>query len=190
MQRQQSLISDGWLGPLWLVLLVAASIVFSLGLACAVPLAAFGAAAALTLDRRDARLLLLAVWLANEIVGYAALGYPWNANSLAWGAVLGGVAVLTTEAARVAALRAARLGWVAAAGVSFVAAFAAYEGTLIVASIAGLGGFDAYAPPNVGRVFALNAAALVGLLLLQRLGALAGLVAAPARRVLAAQRNA
>jgi K+ transporter len=182
-------MSDGWLGPLWLSLLVAASVVFSLGLACAVPLAAFGAAAALTLSRRDALGLMAAVWLANEIVGYAVLGYPWTANSFAWGAVLGGVAVLTTEAARHATRRTTRLGLIAAAGLSFLAAFAVYEGALFVVSVAGLGGTEAYAPAVVGRVFALNAVVMAGLLLLQRLGAVAGLVAAPPR-LAAAQRDA
>ena len=43
-----------WRHPLWLGLLVVASGVFSLGLACAVPLAAFAAAAALSLSRRGA----------------------------------------------------------------------------------------------------------------------------------------
>lgn len=189
MQRQQSLMSDGWIGPTWLSLLVAASVVFSLGLACAVPLAAFGAAAALTLSRRDALGLVLAVWLANEIVGYAVLGYPWTANSFAWGAVLGGVAVLTTEVARGVALRAAPLGPAAAASVAFLAAFAVYEGALFAVSVAGLGGTDAYAPAIVGWVLALNAVAMAGLMLLQRLGTLAGRVAAPAR-LAAVQRDA
>jgi hypothetical protein len=50
-----------WRHPLWLGWLVAAGVVFSLGLACSVPLAAFAAAAALTLSRRDALLLILLV---------------------------------------------------------------------------------------------------------------------------------
>jgi len=87
-----------WRHPLWLALLVAASVVFSLGLACAAPFTAFGAAAALTLSRRDALVLVMSVWLANQLVGFTLLHYPWTANAFAWGGALGVVAVLATLA--------------------------------------------------------------------------------------------
>ena len=48
-------------------MLVGASVAFTLGLACAVPLAAFAAAAALTLSRWDALVLVVAVWLASTL---------------------------------------------------------------------------------------------------------------------------
>ncbi|MDQ6867846.1 MAG: hypothetical protein M3178_05420 [Pseudomonadota bacterium] len=71
--------------PLWIALLVGASVAFSLGFACAVPLAAFAAIAALTLSRRDAFALVGAVWLANQIAGFAVHHYPVTASTLAWG---------------------------------------------------------------------------------------------------------
>ena len=70
---------------LWLAPLIGASVAFSLGLACATPFAAFAAAAALTLSRRDAYVLILSVWLANQFVGFTVLSYPWTASTLAWG---------------------------------------------------------------------------------------------------------
>jgi hypothetical protein len=75
--------------PLWIAVLVVASVVFSLGFACAVPIAAFAAIAALTLSRRDAFSLVGAVWLANQIAGFAVHHYPVTASTLAWGAGLG-----------------------------------------------------------------------------------------------------
>ena len=72
--------------PLWIALLVVASVVFSLGFACAVPLAAFAAIAALTLSRRDAFALVGAVWLANQIAGFTLLHYPMDPSTFAWGA--------------------------------------------------------------------------------------------------------
>ena len=80
--------------PLWIVLLVVASVVFSPGFACAVPIAAFAAIAALTLSRRDAFSLVGAAWLANQIAGFAVHHYPATASTLAWGAALGAVALL------------------------------------------------------------------------------------------------
>ncbi|HEY1505455.1 MAG TPA: hypothetical protein VGF92_14200 [Stellaceae bacterium] len=60
----------------WLAVLVAASVAFTFGFACAVPFAAFGAATALTLNTRDALLLTVALWLVNQIVGFGLIGYP------------------------------------------------------------------------------------------------------------------
>ena len=76
---------------LWPSLLVAASLMFSLGLACATPLAAFAAAVALTSSRRDALVLILSVWFTNQFVGFTLLGYPWTASAFAWGVALGAI---------------------------------------------------------------------------------------------------
>ena len=89
-----------WRHPLWLGLLVAASVAFSLGLACAVPFAAFAVAAALSLSRRDALILILLVCLANQLVGFTVLHYPWTLSTFTWGVVLGAVAVLATWASQ------------------------------------------------------------------------------------------
>ena len=98
MQQQSRSALAIWRHWLWLAVLVGASIAFTLGLACAVPLAAFAAAAALTLSQRDALALLLAVWLANQLVGFTVLDYPWTASTFAWGVALGAVAILATVA--------------------------------------------------------------------------------------------
>src|ERR1700730_6081197 len=85
----------------WLGLLVVGSVVFTLGFACATPLAAFGAAAALTLPRNQALGLTGAVWLASQVVGFGVLHYPWTADCLAWGVALAVAALAGTAAARV-----------------------------------------------------------------------------------------
>jgi hypothetical protein len=69
MQTQSLVLSTGWRRPLWIALLVAASVAFTLGFACATPLAAFAAIAALSMPRKDALLLIGLVWLANQAVG-------------------------------------------------------------------------------------------------------------------------
>ncbi len=124
MQRRPSISRHpGWRRALWLALLVAASVAFSLGFACAVPFAAFGVIAALTLSRRDGLVLTGAVWLANQLVGYVVLDYPWTSNSFAWGVAFGIVAVLTTMVAQSVARRCADRGAVVVALASFVGAF-------------------------------------------------------------------
>ena len=67
----------GWRHLFWLALLVGASIAFSLGLACAIPFAAFAAAAALTLSRRDALVLIVAIMRYCAVV----LRLRWPSSS-------------------------------------------------------------------------------------------------------------
>jgi hypothetical protein len=164
---------------LWLTILVGASVAFTFGFACAVPFAAFGAATALTLNTRDALMLTIALWLANQIVGLAFLHYPWNASTLTWGAVLGVVALLSTAAARFAAIRLSHLSRRFVPLLSFVAAFVVYEGSLFIVSAAWLGGTEDFTGSIVLYIAELNTAAFVGLLVLERLGRMLGLASPP-----------
>jgi hypothetical protein len=157
-------------------LLVGASVIFSLGLACAVPLAAFAAAAALSLSRRDALLLILLVWLANQFVGFTVLHYPWTASTFAWGVVLGAVAVLATLAGQWIADRVVGGRRAVVAMATFLIAFAVYEVALFTVSAILLGGTEIYTAAIQGRIFAINAAAFVGLLVLNQFATSVGLV--------------
>ena len=170
---------------LWLALLVVASVAFTLGLACAMPFAGLGAAAALTLPRRDALYLTGLAWLANQIVGFAFLAYPTTADTFAWGAVLGLVALASALAAQQLVERLRRLGIVAVAFTSFAGAFLVYEGGLFLVAAAFLGGTEDFAPSIVAYILAINAAAFVGLLALHRLGVAIGLATNDASRRLA-----
>lgn len=166
-----------WRHLLWLTLLVAASVAFSLGFACAVPLAAFAAAVALTLSSADALVLILLVWLANQLVGFSVLGYPWTLSTFAWGLVLGAVAVLSTLVSQWTAARLAEAPRALGYTVTFLAAFAVYEAALFVASATLLGGTDVFTGEIQGRILVINAAAFVGFLVLNRLAISVGLVA-------------
>jgi hypothetical protein len=164
---------------LWLTVLIAASVFFTFGFACAVPFAAFGAATALTLNSRDALLLTVALWLVNQIVGFGFMGYPWDGTTLLWGGVLGMVALLSTAAARVASARLISASYGIALVLSFAAAFVVYEGSLYIVSATWLGGMEAFAAATIAYIAGLNALAFVGLLILERLGRMLGLAAAP-----------
>jgi hypothetical protein len=166
---------------LWLALLVAASVAFTLGFACAVPFAALGAAAAMTLNLRDALLLSFAAWLTNQIVGFTWLSYPWDAETFTWGIILGVVAILATLAAQLAVRQLSGRGLAVVALASFAAAFVAYEGALVLVSALWLGGVEDFTAEIVTRIVEINAAAFAGLLVLHRLSIAGGLVA-PALR--------
>ena len=152
-------VTRDWRHPLWLGLLVGASVVFSLGLACAVPLAAFAAAAALSLSRGDALLLILLVWLANQLVGFTVLHYPWTASTFAWGVVLGAVAVLATWASQWMADRLVDARRAFSVMATFLIAFAVYEAALFAVSATLLGGTEIYTAAMQGLIL-IKAAAL------------------------------
>ena len=109
---------------------------------------------------------MVALWLVNQIAGFAILHYPWDGMTLAWGAILGVITVLSTVAAQ-ATIRRRRI--VATAIASFSAAFVVYEGGLYLVSAMIMGGTEDFASAIVGRILAINAAAFIGLLVTRQL---------------------
>jgi hypothetical protein len=167
-QKNRS-ISSARLWLLWLAILIGSSLVFSVGFACAAPFEAIGAAAAITLARRDALLASGVTWLINQCVGYGMLGYPWTSNSVAWGIALGAATLLATVAAgavyqmRTAIPKALRFGIV------FVSAFLAFEAAIYAVALFFLGGLQDFTIGIVSRVFVINAATFVGLVVVYSL---------------------
>jgi hypothetical protein len=180
--------APAWRTPLWIALLVLASIVFSLGFACAVPLAAFATIAALTLSRRDALLLVGGVWLTNQIAGFTILHYPLEPSTFAWGAALGVIALAATLAAQWVKGRVPLAG----GAMAFLAAFAVYEGSLLAISLAFASGVSNFTPSIVRRILAINFAAFAALYLIHRMGVFAGLAKpeAPRQKLRARERQA
>jgi hypothetical protein len=169
-----SLGSD-WRRLFWMGSLILLSVAFSLGFSCAVPLAPFATIGALTLRRHDAFVLIGAVWLANQMTGFALLHYPLERTAFAWGLALGAVAVLATLAAQWVNGRLSGRNRVLGSSATFLAAFAAYEGALFAISTASANGVSNFAPAIVLRIFLINAVAFAVLLLVHRLIAVRGL---------------
>ncbi|ARN80508.1 hypothetical protein [Methylocystis bryophila] len=134
------------------------SLLFTLGFACAVPLAAFAAISAISFDRRNALVATGAVWLANQAIGFGFMHYPLEGETLAWGGALGVIALLSCEAARLASRR---LTGVAGAVAAFLAAFVAYEGSLLLIDAA-IGLLERVDALGTLRIFLINACAFGG----------------------------
>jgi hypothetical protein len=149
-------------------MLVALSIGSTLAIACAAPLAAFAAAAALTLTPRGAFAASGAVWLANQSVGFSILRYPLAADTFFWGLALGVVTLLTAWAA-VLVKEQVRRSPAAAASAGFLSAFAVYEGSLFLISAISGSGISDFTLAIVSRIFALNAASFAAIFLSHRL---------------------
>lgn len=143
-----------------IVALAIGGVLFTLGFACAVPLAAFAAIAAMSFDRRAALAAIGAVWLASQAWGFAFMHYPMDGQTFAWGGALGIIALLSCETAGLASRR---FSGAAGACVALLSAFAVYEGALIAIDLVTNQSADAYASATVARIFLINACAFGGL---------------------------
>lgn len=155
-----SVARQSWFLP---VVLVAISAGSSWEFACIIPFVAFAVAAGYALSLRAALLTVMAIWFANQAIGFAVLGYPGTVDTILWGFAIGASALLATALAG-AMLRLKIGNNLAALGAAFVLGCAAYEGGLFLATF-GLGGEDAFTPAIVGHVALLNlgwAVALIG----------------------------
>jgi hypothetical protein len=149
---------------LWPAILALAAVGGSLALTCVAPFAAFAVATASTLRLRSALGTMAVIWLANQAVGFGALGYPWTLNTVLWGLALGAAAGLATLATS-GVLRHfhASPGWLRLP-LAFGTAFGVYEVTLMAVSPI-LGSGDVFAPALLGRLVLIDAAWLGGLML-------------------------
>jgi hypothetical protein len=155
--------SSVWFRPVWLALLIAISAVITTVFTCVTPFAAFAVIAAITVPRRDAVLLAVALWLTNQAVGFGVLHYPWTPSTLAWGGALGVAAVIGTLAALWTFHRLGSLPQLAQSAAAFGAAFVLYQATLFVGAVSWLGGTDMFVPGIVSQVLLINVVTLVGL---------------------------
>lgn len=166
--------SPDWRRPGWVLLLVAASVVFSFGLACAMPFAALCAVAACTLPRRDAFYAAGAAWMTNQLIGFGFLHYPWTVNCVAWGAAIGLSALLCTLVAYWVRRRVIRWRPLVGCIAAFVAAFVSLQAALAASAVV-LGGLESFTPRIVASIFGINTVAWVGLFALSWVGAFARL---------------
>jgi hypothetical protein len=159
---------------IWITLIVVSGIGFSFFFACAAPFAAVATLAGLKIDRREAVAAVGLVWLANQAIGYGILGYPWTLDSAAWGVAIGLSAFLALLAATaLTPIRAApRMG----ISLPFVGAFATYEMGLYLAGFVLPGGEGGFTAAVVGKVFAINLIALIGVLAVYQLALAFGLL--------------
>lgn len=164
---------------IWIALIAGLTVIGSYGYACAAPLAAVAALAALKMERTDGLILVGLAWVINQAVGFLLLSYPHTTESYLWGAAIGFAAFVGYFAARAAA-RAnvpALAGWV----VTFLVAFAGYQAALYLGGLAFTDPSSGFTAEVVAEVFAINAVAYAGFALVYR-AAVALSVIAPTRR--------
>jgi hypothetical protein len=162
---------------IWVVVLTLSSIAFSYMFACGTPFAALGALAGTRMRLGAGLALVLAAWAANQLIGFFLLSYPRTWDSFGWGAAIGAAALLATIVARQASVLVQSS--VASTLVAFGLAFATYEVALFAATALLPSSAAAFSLAIVLRILAINGAAFVGLLVIQRLAVWFGLQQEP-----------
>lgn len=152
----------------WLAAFLLTTLLFSVGLTCAVPLVAFAAICALRQSRPQALLFTGALWLATELIGFTLLRFPVGLAAFGWGALVGVALMIATLAAGAAAQRVPRVAGVVA---TFLSAFVAYEGVLWAVSRMVGGASGAFTTGILAQVFVLNGATFGALMLVGALTA-------------------
>lgn len=166
--------SDAKGATLWIALVIALAMLGSFAYACAAPLAAIAALAAFTLGRMQGLILVAAMWLINQFVGYVFLSYPHTFSSYAWGVAIGAGAVIGYLAARTVAR--SDLSALIVLPVVFVTAFVFYQAGMFASASTFTSAENAFSTAIVREVFVINAVAFVGFVLLHRVAVALSLV--------------
>jgi hypothetical protein len=144
------------------VLLTVACALASFAFACATPFAAFAVIAAATLPLVPALAVVTGAWLVNQAIGFGALHYPVDLNTILWGFVIG-LAALAATLASAAVLRAMpRLATIPVLIVALIAAYAAYE-LMLFGATPFLGGAGSFTIAIVTRLGILSLLWFIGL---------------------------
>jgi hypothetical protein len=161
---------------IWIGFLTVATLLATGVLACAVPFAALAALAALDTEHNDGPLLVGAVWLANQVYGFAVLGYPMEAQALGWGLFMGVGAIAGYYAARAAVSGLSPYGPVPMLLGSLLVAFLAYEAALFVGTLALPRGEGAFNYDVLTYVSTVEVIAFIVLLVAHRLAVATGFI--------------
>ncbi len=165
MTEVNAMISNERSALLWSGVLGATAVVGSYALACVFPFAAIAALAVLTLPRRKAVALTIAVWAVNQAIGFTLLGYASGTSAVAWGFVIGAGVLAAVGAAAAVTRGEGRLISVRAVA-ALAASIAAYQFVMFVGAYA-LDGFASSTPEIVATIVRSDVLWFAGLALLR-----------------------
>ena len=150
---------------IWLLVLTLAVVGATLALSCVTPFAALAVALAGTVGLRASLSVMIAVWLANQIIGFGLFHFPRTPDTFLMGLAIGGAAVAGTMVAWwvLNHLRSRRV--LLRLGVALLASFATYELTLL-AAVVFLGDLETFRPAIIAELGFVNVVSLAGMIAL------------------------
>jgi hypothetical protein len=155
---------------IWMLILTLAAIGVTIALSCVTPFAALAVALAGTVGLRASLRIMIAVWFANQLIGFGFFHFPLTPNTLLIGVAIGAAAIVTTIVASV--IMKYMSSWTAPLrlGVALLLSFVAYETTLLPAALF-FGDLETFRPAVVAELALVNAVSLVGMVVLNEVAA-------------------
>lgn len=153
---------------IWTTILTLAVIGATFALSCVTPFAALAVALAGTVGLGASLRVVIAVWFANQIIGFGFFHFPHTANTFLTGIAIGGAAVVATIVASVVLKYMS--SWPASPrlGLALLLSFGIYELTLL-AAVVFLGDLGTFRPAIIAELGVINAISLVGMVALNEI---------------------
>lgn len=150
---------------IWMAILTLAVVGVTVALSCVTPFAALAVALAGTVGLRASLRVMIAVWLANQAIGFGLFHFPRTPDTFLMGMAIGGAAVAGTIAAWAVLNRMRSLPVLLRLGVAFLVSFGMYE-LALVGPVVFLGDLETFRPAIVAELGLVNAVSLVGIVAL------------------------
>lgn len=158
---------------IWTTILTLAVIGATFALSCLTPFAALAVALAGTLGLRASLRVMIAVWLANQVIGFGFFHFPLTVNTVLFGVAIGVAAVVTTIVASVVVKYGSLWAAPLRLGIALLVSFAAYEIALLPAGVF-FGDLETFRPAIVAQIGMINGVALVAMVVLNEVIAALG----------------
>ena len=155
---------------LWLVILTVAVVGGSFALSCVTPFAALAVVLTGTVCLRAALSTMALVWFTNQALGFFLLGFPWTPSVVVWGLAIGAAALLATATAEKTLRHAPTGNAPARLGLALLLSFVVYEVALLPAAW-WFGAWEMFTPTIIAQLAFIDAAWLVGMVLLNEVAA-------------------
>ncbi|HYJ03667.1 MAG TPA: hypothetical protein VEX43_00915 [Chthoniobacterales bacterium] len=150
---------------IWMAILTLAAVGVTVALSCITPFAALAVALAGTVGLRASLRVMIAVWLANQAIGFGLFHFPRTTDAFLIGLAIGGAAVAGTIAAWRVLHRLRSRPVLLRLGVALLVSFGIYELALI-GPVVFLGDLETFRPAIVAELGLVNAFSLVGMIAL------------------------
>jgi hypothetical protein len=150
---------------IWLLILALGAVGATVALSCVTPFAALAVALAGTVGLRTSVCVMIAVWLANQIIGFGLFHFPRTPDAFLIGIAIGGAAVLGTIVAWFMLNRMQSRPVLLRLGLALLVSFGIYELALLM-PVAFLGDFETFRPAIVAELGLVNAVSFGGMIAL------------------------
>lgn len=152
----------------WLLVLTLAAVGATVALSCVTPFTALAVALAGTVGLGAALRVMIAVWLANQVIGFGLFHFPRTPDTFLIGIAIGAAAVVGTICAWLVLNQMRSQPLLLRLGAAFVASFATYELALL-AAVVFLGDLETFRPAIVAELGLVNLVSLFGMIALNEI---------------------